>query len=196
MTDGQEAIAWLRLSDACQRLRAAGIGEVDMLKTIARAGLRGRFVATGFQEIHNGREYHATPDRRPVRRMTWRVLCSKKAPEAGYMRWLAGDDLVWTHGDHIDNVTQEVWRSVFVDPQSFEAFLGDLRARAAPPKVDPDETEEWIRGYPGTNSKTGWDDYRLYYGARAAKRELVFQPSWNRVHGGLKGRPRKSPEHV
>lgn len=184
---------WLRLSEACHRLRAAGVGDVDLLATIARAGLQRRFVAKGFQSVRIGRDYRASPDRLPIRQMMWRVLCSPKAEDKGYKRWIDGDDLIWTRGDHIDDVTQEVWRSVFVDVLSFEGFLADRLARAAPPKLTPEETEEWIREYPGTNSKTGWDDYQRYYGARAAKRELVFQPAWIRVHERSKGRPRKSP---
>lgn len=188
------AVLWLRLSDACQRLRAVGIGDADLLETIARSALLGRFVATGFQAVHIGREYYASPDRLPVRRMMWRKLRSEKAPGAGYRRWIGGDDLICTRGDHIDNVTQEAWRSVFVDALSFEEVLRDLRVRARPPKVTAEETETWITNCSESNSKTAWAAYRHHYGNRAGKRDEDFQPSWLRVHGApSRGRPKKSP---
>lgn len=165
-----------------------------MLKTIARAGLRGAIFATGMQSIWTSGEHHAPCERAPVRSMMWRVLCSPKADDAGYQRWTDGDDLIWTRGDHIDDFDQEIWRLVFLEQLSFDALLADLAASSPAAKVTAEETEIWIRNWPGSNSKAAWAAYRRHFGNRAGKRDEDFQPAWLRVHGTpARGQPRKSP---
>lgn len=184
----------IRLSAAIARLCAAGVGEVDMLKTIAVAGLHGPLVATGFQSVINGRKQADTAKRLPVRRMTWRVLASPIAGLKGYERMICGDDLIWNRGDHIDNVIQEAWRSVYVDSVSFESLLRDVVDHYRPGELSQEEIEGWIRDYPGSNYKIAWADFQRHFGAGACKRDERFMPAWRKVRGNPKrGQPKKSP---
>lgn len=195
MTDhDQSSTAWLRLSDACQQLRRVGVGDADLLRTIAYAGLRERIVATGFQSVHVGGEHHAAVDRAPVRSMMWRVLCSPKADDAGYERWIRNEALIWTRGDHVDNFTQEIWRCVFVDRLSFDALLTDTLAAIGANIVNEAEVLAWIEVYPGTGREDGWEAFQTHFGARACKRH-VFRSAWS-VDRGVRGRgrPRKIAE--
>lgn len=192
-----ESSPTLRLSAAIARLRAAGVGEVDLLETIAKAALHGPLVATGFQSITNcGRRVHSAK-RLPVRRMTWRMLASPEASLKGYERMICGDDLVWNRGDHIDDFVQEAWRSVFVDRVSFEALLCDVVGTYRPRELSQEEIEGWIRDYPGSNYKMAWADFQSHFGAGACKRDERFMPAWRKVRGNPKrGQPRKSNKSV
>ncbi|WP_079639606.1 hypothetical protein [Sphingopyxis flava] len=126
--------------------------------------------------------------------MMWRVLSSPKAGDKGYHCGILGEDLFWSRGNRIDEVQQEQWRSVLVDRPGFEALLRELAVLSPVQKVTAGETAEWIAAYPGSNSKEGWAAYKRHYGARAAKRDEVFQPMWREIHGEpSRGRPRKSP---
>ena len=183
----------IRLSEALARLAAAGVGEADWLATLASAGLRGRIVATGFQSVTVGRTCSERADRRPVRRMMWRVLASPKAIEAGYHRMITGEDLVWNRGASRDDIHQEAWRAVFIDTTSLNALIRDISNRAPPAKVTPAETAAWIEEWLGDNSKEAWRAYRRHFGSRAGKRDEDFLPAWQRHHGTRsRGRPKKS----
>ena len=187
-----ESSSTLRLSKAIARLRAAGVGEVDMLKTIAVAGLHGPLMATGFQSVINGRKQADTAKRLPVRRMTWRVLATPKAGPEGYERMICGDDLIWNRGDHIDDFAQEAWRSVFVDIVSFEALLRDVVDNYRPRELSQEQIEGWIGDYPGNNYKTAWAEFQRHFGARPFKRDERFMPAWRKVRGNpQRGQPRK-----
>lgn len=187
----------IRLSAAIARLCAAGVGEVDMLKTIAVAGLHGPLVATGFQSVINGRKQADTAERLPVRRMAWRVLASPIAESKGYERMICGDDLIWNRGDHIDDFAQEAWRSVFVDRVSFEALLRDVIDTYRPGDLSQEQIEEWIREYPGSNCKAAWADFQRHFGAGACKRDERFMPAWRKGRGNPKrGQPRKSNKSI
>lgn len=192
--DAETTPSWLRLSAAIARLRSVGVGDVDLLTTIAKAGLRGHLVATGFRCAFIGPEHVESPDRRPVRRMMWRVLASPKAIQAGYQRMISGEDLIWNRGTGGDDFEQEAWRAVFVDALSLDALLRDISAQAPGAKVTPAETAAWIEEWPGASSKTAWQAYRAHFGTRAGKRDDVFLPAWQRHHGTRsRGRPKKSP---
>lgn len=195
MSQGEQPIScMLRLSEAVARLRAAGVGEVDMLATIANAALHGPLVATGYRSVVVGRQQADSADRLPVRRMTWRVLASPKARKAVYQRMISGNDLIWSRGDHVDDFAQEAWRSVFVDAESLRATLSEIRPRGFGAKATADETAAWIATWPGANSREAWQAYRQHFGTRAGKRDEVFLPAWHRYHGSRsRGRPKKSP---
>lgn len=184
----------IRLSEVLALLSAVGVGEVDWLATLAAAGLRGRLIATGFQSVAIGRNFSERADRRPVRRLMWRVLASPKAPEAGFQRMISGEDLLWNRGASRDDIHQEAWRAVFIDTTSLEALIRDISDRAPPAKVTPAETAAWIAAWPGDNSKEAWRAYRRHFGSRAGKRDEDFLPAWQRHHGTRsRGRPKKSP---
>lgn len=193
MSQGEQPIScMLRLSEAVARLRAAGVGEVDMLATIANAALHGSLVATGYRSVIVGGQQQDSADRLPVRRMTWRVLASTRSGDAGISRMISGDDLIWNRGDHVDEFAQEGWRSVFVDSVSFENLLRDVVDHYRPAELSQDEIEEWIRDYPGSNHKIAWADFQLHFGARPFKRDERFMPSWREVRGHpQRGQPRK-----
>ena len=195
MSQGEQPIScMLRLSEAVSRLRADGVGEVDMLATIANAALHGPLVATGYRSVVVGGQQQDSADRLPVRRMTWRVIASPKANDKGYSRTINGDELIWSRGDHVDNFVQEAWRSVFVDRMSLEAIQREMAARAPFAKATTEETAAWIAEWPGTDGKQAWQAYQRHFGRRAGKREEDFMPAWKR-HTGYRprGRPKKSP---
>lgn len=183
----------IRLSETLALLSAAGVGEVDWLGTLAAAGLRGRLIATGFQSIMVGRNCSESSDRRPVRRMMWRVLASSKADQKGYHRMIAGEDLIANRGTGGDDFEQEAWRAVFIDTTSLHALLRDISARAPGTKIAPAETAAWIDEWPGSNGKTAWQAYQAHFGSRAGKRDDDFLPAWQHHHGRSRGRPKKSP---
>ncbi|WP_234180328.1 hypothetical protein [Sphingopyxis sp. NFH-91] len=183
----------IRLSETLALLSAAGVGEVDWLGTLAAAGLRGQLVATAFQSITVGQQYSESPDRRPVRRMMWRVLSSPKAIGARYRRMISGEDLVWNRGTGGDDFEQEAWRTVFIDTTSLDALLRAISARAPGTKITPAETAAWIGEWPGSNGKTAWQAYQAHFGSRAGKRDDDFLPAWQHHHGRSRGRPKKSP---
>lgn len=193
MDDVTEGQAWLRLTEACKRLRAAGVGEADILPTIAYAGLRGQLIATGFPSAHIGTTRHRSNERDHVRSIMWRVLSSKKAAAAGYERFVSGEDLVWTLTTD-EGYRQEAWRCVFVDRASFAALLADASAKAKANLVSDGETAEWIETYPGQYVESAWEAFRKHFGARAGAR-AAFRAVWKIVRGTRgKGRPRKNAE--
>lgn len=180
-----------------RRRRDEHVGEVDLLETIAKAALHGPLVATGFQSITNRRQWEHSAKRLPVRRMAWRVLASPIAGSKGYERMICGDDLIWNRGDHIDNLIQEAWRSVYVDSVSFETLLRDVVDHYRPGELSQEEIEDWIRDYPGSNYKTAWADFQRHFGAAACKRDERFMPAWRKVRGNPKrGQPRKSNKSI
>lgn len=165
-----------------------------MLKTIARAGLRGPIFATGLQSIWTAGVHRSACERAPVSSMMWRVLCSPNADDAGYQRCIHCDDLIWNRGDHVDDFDQEIWQAVWLDRLSFDAFLADLARCSPAAKVTAEETKNWIMAWSGSNSKVAWAAYRRHFGNRAGKRDEDFQPEWLRVHGTpSRGQPKKSP---
>lgn len=186
--------SFIRLSEACAQLSAAGIASAEIMSTMAVAGWRSVIVATGFRSlIHEGAQ-HDHPDRERVRTMTWRIMSSKIAHKHGYERSIRGDQIVWTHAE-LD--AQERYDSVFVDRLGFDALLAEIEARRSSGKLQRHETAAWIESYPGTNSKQAWRDYRAAFGARACKRDEEFQPLWLQLRGNPKpGQPKKSPNAI
>lgn len=186
--------SFIRLSEACAQLSAAGIASAEITRTIAVAGWRSVIVATGFRSVIYDGAQHDRPERERVRTMTWRILSSKIAPKRGYERSIRGDQIVWTHAQ---SDAQEIYQSVFVDRLGFDALMAEIEARRSSGKLQRHETAAWIEAYPGTNSKQAWRDYRAAFGPRACKRDEEFQPLWLQLRGNRKpGQPKKSPNAI
>lgn len=184
----------IRLSDACARLRAAGVGEVDVLSIIAKAGLRGRIMATGFPSLCIGRKHNAEPNRARVDSRMWRVLCHAEAKANGYECFTRDNALFWTLGDGGDGYRQRSFDVVLLDRPSFELWLRDVVSAYRPGELSQHQIEAWIEDYAGTNCKAAWADFQRHFGARACKRDERFQPAWRKVHGNpQRGQPKKSP---
>jgi hypothetical protein len=183
----------IRLSDACARLRAAGVGEVDVLRLIANAGLGGRVIATGYRSTCDRGRHTAGIARQRVDRHMWRVLSSTRPAAEACQRWAHGDELGWTLGDG-DTYQHRVFDGVTVDLALFDLWLRDVANRYRPSKVSREEIEKWIRAYPGSNSKTAWADFQRHFGPGACKRDMEFRPVWIELHGNpQRGQPKKSP---
>lgn len=189
-----ESSRTLRLSEAIARLRAAGVGEVDVLSLIAKAGMRGRIYATGFHSVWAGRKHTADPARRyRVDRRMWRVFCSPKADAAGYERFARDEALIWTL-DSADPYLQEQFDIVMFDRLSFDIWWNEIADHYRPRELSQEEIEGWIRDYPGSNYKIAWADFQRHFGAGACKRDERFMPAWRKVRGNpQRGQPKKSP---
>lgn len=195
MSKGEpEFTGTVRLSDAIARLCAAGVGEVDVLRMIAKAALRTRLVATGFQSVQTGKGCHDSADRMPIRRLTWWAFCSPRADATGFVRGIIAEDIIWSRGEGA-SFMQEAWSAVLLDRPSFDLWLLEIAENYRPRKMPPADTEAWIRAWPGRNSKTAWEEYRKAHGRRACQRDEEFQPTWLRIHENPRpGQPKKSPK--
>jgi hypothetical protein len=187
MTDNDQ----IRLSHAIALLCAAGVGEIDVLQLIANAGLGGRLIATGYRSTCEEGRHLAGTARQRVDRHMWRVLASTKPAAEAYQRWAYADEIGWTLGDG-DKYQHRVFDGVTVDRAFFDLWLRDVVDRYQPGKVSREEIEEWIRAYPGSNSKTAWADFQRHFGPGACKRDVDFRPAWLEVRGNpQRGQPRK-----
>lgn len=181
----------IRLSAAIARLCAAGVGEVDVLRLIANAGLARQLIATGYPAVCNGGRHIAGIERQRVDRHMWRVLASNRPEAEAYQRWAHGNELGWTLGDG-DKYQHRIFDGVTVDLSLWDLWLRDVVDHYRPGKVSREEIEKWIREYPGSNSKTAWSDFQRHFGPGACKRGVEFHPVWLEMHGNPKpGQPRK-----
>src|SRR3546814_6301622 len=105
----------IRLSVAIARLCAASVGEVDVLRLIAKAGLRGRVMATGLPSACIGRKHTADTNRARVDSRMWRGLCHADAAVKGFECFTREDDLFWTLGAAGDGYRQRGFDVVLLD---------------------------------------------------------------------------------
>lgn len=174
----------MRLSDACTELAAAGIGTADLISAISLAGMAGHVRATGFRSIAIEGQQTDGDDRERVRKMFWRVLCSPKAAEAGFVRIIAGERIAWFRD--YGGRKQESYETLLFDKPSFELFVQEVKARQARQIQQLHEVAAWIRGQTDRNSKTAWRAYKSTFGLRA-----VTQASFYEVWGHVRNHPRR-----
>jgi hypothetical protein len=181
--------AWVRLSDAQAQLRSAGIGNADIISSIAWGAFAGQIIVTGFQSVRLNGERHSAKDRDFSRRIFWRVLTSDKAPAVGFVPWMAGESIGWT-GRKDDAAIGESYSCVLIDQPSFALLAADISARIAADVLLDADVVAWIRRHDGTNSKGAWASFRAEFGRRAGKRDR-FHAVWLQVQENpQRGRPK------